>query len=97
MTATRSEQIMSNDDKNNGLNLSSYVVHNYQKPPTRIPETMSRINPVRRHRPVHGTSAPNANTEISFSPSKLDFNSMGSGLWKYMGKSYDWVKSSIDT
>lgn len=81
----------------NKLNLSEYIVPNYQRPPARIPETMSRINPVRRHRQVYGTSAPVANAELSFSPSKLDFNSMGSGLLRYMGKSIDWVKSSIDT
>lgn len=91
----KSEQVPNKEEGK--LNLSEFVVKNYQKPPSRIPETMSRINPVRHNRPVYGTSAPTGNADISFSPSKLDFNSMGSGLLKYMGKSIDWVRASIDT
>ena len=80
------------------FNLKSHLMKNYQKPPSRIPETMSRINPVRHNRPVNGTSAPNTViTNVSFSPSKLDFNSMGSGFMKVAGKSFNVIKNSIDT
>ena len=30
------------------------------------------------------------------SPKNLNFNSMGSSLLKYMGKSYDWMKGAVE-
>ena len=76
------------------LNLSRYVVENYQKHKTVKQHIPLDIAPVRK---LYGTSAPNQTSEqLSYSPNTLDFNSMGSSLLKYMNKSYDWVKSSID-
>jgi hypothetical protein len=65
------------------LNLTDYFIPDYQK---------------KSHRPVPttGTSAPMKSHQIDYSPSKMNFGSVGSSLVKYANKSFSWFKSSID-
>ena len=71
-------------DGSNILNLTDYMIKDYQKK-NRRPE-----------RNITGTSAPMNSHNIDYSPSKLNFGSVGSSLVKYANKSFSWFKSSID-
>lgn len=69
-------------DGSNVLNLTDFMIKDYQKK--------------NRQRPITGTSAPMRSQNIDYSPSKLNFGSVGSSLVKYANKSFSWFKSSID-
>jgi hypothetical protein len=71
-------------DGSNILNLTDYMIKDYQKK-NRRPQ-----------RNITGTSAPMNSHNIDYSPSKLNFGSVGSSLVKYANKSFSWFKSSID-
>lgn len=95
--------------KGSQLDLSQYVVENYQKsdrPQSKnIPISRSVAIPINiknKHittpTTIYGTSAPSqqTNNSLYYSPGNLNFNSMGSSLVKYISNSYSWIRSSID-
>ena len=64
-----------------------------------IPISRTPSNPLRQRRPsphVYGVSAPERSHLKDYSPSRLDFSSMGSSIMGYLSTSYEWIRSSID-
>jgi hypothetical protein len=45
---------------------------------------------------IYGTSAPESKAAIEYSPSSLNFSSMGTSILGYVSTSYDWIKNSIE-
>ncbi|MEX0597421.1 MAG: serine/threonine-protein kinase [Candidatus Paceibacterota bacterium] len=45
---------------------------------------------------IYGTSAPECKTAMEYSPSSLNFSSMGTSILGYVSTSYDWIKNSIE-
>jgi serine/threonine protein kinase len=85
------------------LSLTDYLINDYQK---KDPKDRSRVRsfhnknkPIRsraKSQPLYGTSAPSRSHNIDYSPSNLNFSSVGSSLIKYANKSFSWFKSSLD-
>lgn len=72
--------------KNAGFNMSQYIVDDYQTPSKNT----------KGYRDISGQSAPNPNSSFgqSYSP-RLNFNSMGSQVYKCVSKSYGVLKKNL--
>jgi len=91
--------------RTNGFNMSQYIVADYQTPPKTAPihrnpnECYSRQSGQSGHPGQvypYGQSAPNQNSSFgqSYSP-RLNFNSMGSQVYKCVSKSYGVLKKNL--
>ena len=71
------------------------------------PDDKSKARPIpKRNQPhivdIYGTSAPERhrntgiNSGVDYSPSSLNFSSMGTSILGYVSTSYDWIKNSIE-
>jgi len=74
------------------LSLTDYLINDYQKKDHRPDRRRTKEQPV----PVYGTSAPIRSHNIDYSPSNLNFGSVGSSLIKYANRSFSWFKSSLE-
>lgn len=83
------------------LNLSKYVVENYQKTRQQRSQPINCQSKYRApalvSRKLYGTSAPEPRiAPVDYSSSAVDFNSMGSSFLNYVRQSYSWIRSTID-
>jgi serine/threonine protein kinase len=71
------------------------------KSQTLVGENRSSNRPIPKRNQAHmvdiyGTSAPESKGAMEYSPSSLNFSSMGTSILGYVSTSYDWIKNSIE-
>jgi len=86
------------------LTLTEYLINDYKKKDTKEFNNLKtkntfinkQTNKTAKRKVIYGTSAPSRSSKIDYSPSNLNFSSVGSSLIKYANKSFSWFKSSLD-